>query len=206
MSSHTHKVGISFREVMSGGFALGATDPAEGEKQGRAQGSEMTMHGAIDIDDIDQFIAEANHPGVLTGTLDFTPFGDGLAAASGGIFNLFSPTSDPKLKLMVYEMGFQHGGKSYYMAGQKNVKDDPIFDLWRDTTTLYSKLYEGTDKSGPVVGAGILTLGVKQLIQLISTVKTPGSDSFTESSEAIAKFGHFFLGELWDTYARHAKP
>ncbi len=127
--SSSHSVGISFREVMSGGFVLGATDPADGEKRGRAEGSEMTMHGAIDIDDIDRFIAEADHPGTLTGTLDFTPFGDGLAAVPGGIFNLFSPTDDPKLKLMVYEMGFQHGGKSYYLAGQKDVRQDPIFDL-----------------------------------------------------------------------------
>jgi cholesterol oxidase len=202
----TPKIGISFREVMSGGFALGATDPADGEKRGRSEGSEMTLHGAIAIDDLDQFIAEADHPGTLTGTLDFTPFGDGLAAVPGGIFNLFSPTGDPKLKLMVYEMGFQHGGKSYYLAGQKDVRQDPIFDLWKATTTLYSKLHEGTDKSGPVVGAGILSLGVKQLIQLMSTLKAPGATSFTETSEAMAKFGTFFLGELWDTYVRHAKP
>jgi cholesterol oxidase len=203
LSSQT--VGISFREVMSGGFAMGATDPAAGEKQGRAEGSEMTMHGAIDIQDLDRFLTEADHPGALTGTLDFTPFGDGLAATSG-IFNLFSPTGDPKLKLMVYEMAFQHGGKSYYLAGQKDVRQDPIFDLWKATTTLYSKLHEGTDKSGPVVGAGILTLGVKQLIQLMATMKAPGATSFTETSEAMAKFGRFFLGELWDTYVRHAKP
>jgi cholesterol oxidase len=203
LSSQT--VGISFREVMSGGFALGATDPADGEKRGRAEGSEMTMHGAIDIQDLDRFLAEADHPGALTGTLDFTPFGDGLAATSG-IFNLFSPTGDPKLKLMVYEMGIQHGGKDYYLAGQKDVRQDPIFDLWKATTTLYSTLHEGTDKSGPVVGAGILTLGVKQLIQLMATMKAPGATSFTETSEAMAKFGRFFLGELWDTYVRHAKP
>jgi len=203
MSAQT--IGISFREVMSGGFALGAIDPADGEKRGRAEGSEMTLHAAIDIQDLDRFIAEADHPGALTGTLDFTPFGDGLASTSG-IFNLFSPTDDPKLKLMVYEMGFQHGGKSYYLAGQKDVRQDPIFDLWKATTTLYSKLHEGTDKSGPVVGAGILTLGVKQLIYLMSTMKAPGATSFTETSEAMAKFGRFFLGELWDTYVRHVKP
>jgi hypothetical protein len=201
MSSHT--VGISFREVMAGGFALGATDPEQGKKQGRAEGSEMTMHGSIGIEDLDLFMSEPGHPGSLTGTLDFTPFGEGLQATSG-VFNLFHPTDDPKLKLMVYEMGFTHGGKSYYMAGQKNVKDDPITDLWKATTTLYTKLHEGTDKSGPVVGAGVLTLGVKELIKLVSTVQAPGADSFTEKSEAIAKFGHFFLGELWDTYVRHA--
>ena len=122
---------------------------------------------------------------------------------TSGVFNLFSPTEDPTLKLMVYEMGFNHGGKSYYLAGQKNVKEDPIIDLWKATTTLYSKLHEGTDKSGPVVGAGILSLGVRQLIHLVSTIEAPGATSFTEKSEAIAKFGRFFLGELWDTYVRH---
>jgi cholesterol oxidase len=103
-------------------------------------------------------------------------------------------------------MGFQHDGKSYYLAGQKDVRQDPIFDLWKATTTLYSKLHEGTDKSGPVVGAGILSLGVRQLIDLMSTMKAPGAATFTEKSEAMAKFGRFFLGELWDTYVRHALP
>jgi len=198
-------IGISFREVMSGGFALGATDPEQGEKQGRAEGNEMTMHGAIDIQDLDLFIKEPSHPGNLSGTLDFTPFGNGLQATSG-IFNLFSPTDDPKLKLMVYEMAFQHAGKNYYFAGQKNVRQDPIFDLWKATTTLYSKLHEGTDKSGPMVGAGILTLGVRQLIDLVASMQAPGATTFTEKSEAIAKFGRFFLGELWDTYVRHVLP
>jgi len=195
-------VGIAFREVMAGGFSLGATDPADGEAKGRTGGSELTMHGSIAIDDIDRFIAEPDHLGGLSGTLDFTPWGEGIPAPTG-VFNLFRPTGDPKLKLMVYEMAFEHGGKSYYLAGQKNVREDPITDLWKATTTLYTKLHEGGDKSGPVVGAGILTLGVRELIKLVSTLHATGADSFTEKSEAIAKFGRFFLGELWDTYVRH---
>lgn len=197
-------VGITFREVMSGAFALGATDPAEGEKKGRSEGSVMTMHAAIDIDDIDLFVSDPNHLGGLSGTLDFTPFGEDIPAPTG-VFNLFRPTEDPTLKLMVYELGFQHGGKSYYLAGQKDVRDDPVFDLWRDTTTLYTKLYEGTDKSGPVAGAGILTLGVKELLKLVSTMRAQGATSVTQSTEALAKIGSFFLGQLWDTYVRHAK-
>jgi len=53
------------------------------------------------------------------------------------------------------------------------------------------------------VGAGILTLGVRQLIDLVASMQAPGATNFTEKSEAIAKFGRFFLGELWDTYVRH---
>jgi hypothetical protein len=196
-------VGVTFREVMSGGFALGATDPAEGETRGRVEGSELSMHAAVVIDDIDRFISETQHPGGLSGTIDFTPFGAGIAAPTG-VFSLFRPSDDPKLKLMVYELGFQHGGKSYYLAGQKHVREDPITDLWKATTTLYTHLHEGTDKTGPVVGAGILTLGVKELIQLVSTLQATGDAPFAERSEALAKFGRFFLGELWDTYVRHA--
>ncbi|MEP7010966.1 MAG: hypothetical protein ABJC13_11635 [Acidobacteriota bacterium] len=197
-------VGISFQEVMSGGFALGETDAAAGKKKGRSEGSELTLHGSILIEDLGRFIAEAEHPGKLSGTIDFTPFGDGLASTSG-VFNLFRPTDDPRLTLMVYEMGFTDGGKAYYFAGQKNVRDDPGFDLWSDTTTLYSTLHEGTDKSGPTIGAGILTLGVKQLIQLLGTMAAPGAETFEEKSAAFTKFGGFFLGELWNTYVRHAK-
>ncbi len=205
MSDKSDKtVGISFREVMSGGFALGETDPAAGKTKGRQEGTELTLHGSIRIDDIDRFIAEPDHAGELSGAIDFTPFGDGLASTSG-VFNLFRPTDDPKLKLMVYEMGFSHAGKAYYFAGQKNVRDDELFDLWRDTTTLYSTLHEGTDKSGPTIGAGVLTLGVRQLIDLIRTLEAPGSSSFGEKADALARFGRFFLGELWDTYVKHTK-
>ena len=32
------KVGLTFREMMSGGFALGETDPAQGERKGKQAG------------------------------------------------------------------------------------------------------------------------------------------------------------------------
>jgi hypothetical protein len=195
-------IGISFRETMQGGFDLGPTDPATGEKQGQQAGSRMAMHAAITIDDLNAFIADPNHLGGLSGTLDLTPFGDGIPSTRG-VFNLFNPTNDPQLKLMVYELGFDHGGKSFYLAGRKEVRQDPITDLWKATTTLYSQLHEGTDKSSPVVGAGILSLGVADLLDLVKTVQVTGAASPAEKAEALARFGSFFLGELWDTYVKH---
>lgn len=199
----TSTVGISFKETMTGGFSLGATDPKEGRKEGRKKGNRLELHGTITIDDLDRFISDPDHTGSLAGTVDFTPWGDGMAG-SGGIFNLFKPTDDPDLKLMVYELPFSHGGQSYYLAGQKDVRDDPIWDLWKQTTTLYTHLYQGTDKSGPVVGAGVLSLGVVDLIKLVSTLRAPGASGPVESAEAIAKFGKFFMGELWESYVVHA--
>jgi choline dehydrogenase-like flavoprotein len=196
-----NKVGVMFSEQMSGGFALGQTDPEAGAKAGKSQ--VLTMHGTITIDDLDTFIADPKHLGRLDVRMDWAPFGMDLPAF-GGVFNLFAPTGDPKLKLMVYEWCVQHDNKSYYFAGQKDVKVHPLFDVWRDTTTLYTTLHEGTDKTGKVVGAGILDLTPGGLIKMLGTMTALNADSIGESAKATTKFGRFFLGEIWDTYVKKA--
>ena len=194
-----NQLGITFRETMKGGFSLENTDPRSGEKQGNDQNSHLAMHATIKIHDLERFISDPNHLGSITGHIDFTPFGENIPAKSG-VFNLFSPTDQPKLKLMVYELAFQHEGQDYYLAGKKEVRDDPGFDLWADTTTLYTRLHQGTDKSAPVVGAGVLSLNVAELAKLVSTMRVTNSDSLSEKTKALFDFGKFFLGELWDSY------
>jgi len=195
-------VGLTFNETMRGPLALGATDPVEGEKQGRAAGSELAMHATIDIEDLERFLDDADHAAKLSGTLDFTPWGEGLPAPRG-VFNLFKPSGEEDLRLMVYELAFAHEGQDYYMAGQKDVRNDPILDLWKQTTTLYTRIHKGADKSGPVVGAGVLTLGVTDLIRLVSTLHATGGTP-VQRAEAVARFGKFFMGQLWDTYVKHS--
>jgi len=193
------KLGMMFSEVMAGGFALNESDPETGAKTGKSQ--PLTMHGTITVDDLDTFIADPKHLGRLDVRMDWAPLGTDIPAP-GGVFNLFSPTGDPKLKLMVYEWGVQHDGKAYYFAGQKDVQVHPLFDLWRDTTTLYTKLYEGTDKTGKVVGAGILELTPKELMKMTGTFTALNANTVAESLRATTAFGRFFLGELWDTYIK----
>ncbi len=187
---------------MSGGFSLETIDYKIGCEQGQWAGTELAMHAQVDIDDIDQFISDRAHPGRLSGSIDFPPMGKGIQAHSG-LFNLFYPSDDPTVKLMVYELGFVHQGQQYYLAGKKEVRDDTGFDLWSDTTTLYTSLHSGTDKSAQVVGAGILRLGVTDLIRLVSTINVLNAESAADKLKTVGKFGHFFMGELWDTYAKH---
>lgn len=194
-------VGFTFREKMSGGFALGQTDPQAGASAGEAAGTTFTMHGTIEIPDLDAFLGASAHPGSLSGQVDFAPLGLNLQSTSG-IFQLFSPTDDPSMKYMVYEMAFDASGKSYYMAGRKQVQQAPVTQAWQATTTLYTQLYEGANKQGAIAGAGILTLGTKDLMAMIPTMRATNAANAAEAAAAVARFGRFFLGELWDTYVK----
>jgi len=196
--------GLSFREVMTGGFAMGPTDPAAGLSQGNEAGTPLALHATVMINDFERFLTDPNHTGTLAGSIDYAPFG-GTITGYAGVFNLFNPSGEPGLKLMVYELGFDYQGKKFYLAGQKEVRDGSVLGMWHQTTTLYTRLHEGTDKTGPVVGAGTLSLGVEALAKMLSTVQVSGEDSVAGKAKIIGQFGTFFMGELWDTYKPHVK-
>ena len=180
---------------------LGETDPATGSEKGKLSGKILAMHASITIQDIDRFIADPNHLGQINGTVDFAEFGENIPAKTG-VFNLFSPADQPGLRLMVYEMAFAIKGQDYYLAGKKEVRDDSILAMWHETTTLYTLLHQGVDKTGPVVGAGILSLGAFDLVRMVSTMHALNAASTAEGIAAMTKFGRFFLGKLWDSYVK----
>ena len=191
--------GVTFTERMSGWFAFGEFDAARGAARGQRENTRLTLHGVVDIRDLAKFLNDPSHPGVLNGHVD----GAGLRGpllGTRGVFKLFSPTTDPALKLMVYEVGFTSDGKQYYLAGKKLVRHHFVLKLWPDTTTLYVQLHEGTDASGPVVGAGILHLGIVDLIKLLVTMHATNADANHSSRALVLEFLRMFLGELWVTY------
>jgi predicted acylesterase/phospholipase RssA len=192
------KPGVNFRETMAGFFSLDETDPQAGAAKAQG-GTRLAMHATVDIGDIREFISDPQHRSGLIGHIDFAPFGQGIPA-SGGVFQLFAPGNEPKLKWMVYEMGFTHQGKRYYLAGKKHVRSHSIFRMWTDTTTLFTQLHEGADASGPVVGAGVLTLGVIDLIKLLSTFHSTNAESIGGRLRAAGAFAGFFVRELWKSY------
>jgi hypothetical protein len=195
------KPGVSFNETMKGGFALGETDPKKGEQKGEAQGTYLAIHCDIDIPDSYAFIADPQHLAAMHGHVDFPPFGVNLPAPTG-LFNLFSPGGNPKHKQMIYELGFEHDGQQYYVAGTKEVRDDPGLDMWDDITTCFTRLHQGTDKSGLVVGAGVIYIKKEQLLNLIPTIRATNTNSKEESLKVLADFGKFFMGSIWETHSK----
>jgi hypothetical protein len=196
--------GLSVREVMAGGFALGETDPAAGERAGRDARTILAMHARVAIPDLARFVADADHVAVLAGHLDFDPFG-GLRPAESGIVQLFAPTGDVNLKLMVYRMTFSHAGSIWCLDGQKHVRRHSVLHAWRDTTTLYCRLYKGTQPGGPVLGAGTLHLTALAFARQLTTFRTTGTAGLFQPLTTMAGFGRFFARELIDSYDRNRK-
>jgi len=192
--------GLRFKETMSGKVTLGESDYHEGAKAASTSGNALALHATVTIDDLNRFIDDPQHFGRLDGTIDYKPFA-GEIPGHDGRFNLFSPADAPDTKLMIYELAFEHDGEPYYLAGRKEVRDDPGFDLWSDTTTLFTYLHRGADSSGEVIGAGILTLEVADLMRLLSSMEVLNANSAVDKIEALVRFGRFFMGELWDSYA-----
>lgn len=201
MMSQQTKPGVSFRETMTGGFALGETDPRAGEKKGDDAGTKLSIHCDIDIKDIYAFMADPQHLAPITARVDFPPFGMNIPTTNA-IWNLFRPGDEPQTKYFVYEMGFEHEGEAYYLAGKKFVHDDAGIDMWADITTLFTRLHQGRDATGPIVGAGVIYIKREQLIGLIPTIHATNTSSATESLKVLADFGRFFMGEIWDTYSK----
>jgi hypothetical protein len=185
--------GLTFRETMSGPVALGANDPEAGAADPDAK--TLAIHCEISIDDIDRFVADREHTGSITGTVEYEAFG-GELPVTRGIFNLFSPGAENE-RLMQYRLAFEHDGKPYFVDGAKHVHDDPGFDVWKDTTTLHTVLHEGSDAGGPVAGAGILSLGAGALARMMATMRPVDG-----GIEPLVKFGKVFLGSLWERYGK----
>lgn len=193
-------LGITFREVMAGEFAMGETEALAGAAKGKAHGSTLTLRTAINIRDLNRFLTDPDHTGDITGHISLVELGENIPAKQGH-FNLFSPSDNPKLKYITYELAFEVNGKEYYLVGKKEIHDDPGFDLWKDSTTLFIQLHQGNDAIAPTVGAGILHLDVNGLKTLISSMHIANFKSIPEKAQALSKFGKLFLGELWETYA-----
>lgn len=191
-----HTPGIEFKETMSGPFALGVEDPEAGARQGRRDGVVLAIHNRIAIDDVAAFIDDPEHSATLDATLDLAPFGRRIPTDTG-VFQLFVP-QDPDTRLMIYRFGFRHGGESYYFHGTKfmHIGASPA-RVWRESTHLYSTLHRGDDRSAPVIGAGVLSIGPGRVLAMAGSMRVRGARSPIEHARTLAQFNRFLGREFW---------
>ncbi|WP_460571924.1 GMC oxidoreductase [Humibacter soli] len=205
---------VAFTEEMKGHFTLGDGDPRSAAATARLRHEDMMFHLTITATDIDAFTADPVHPGTAVGYLDADLLG-GRLVVERGWFNLFvHPTGDSGRRMLYRLHVTGEGGNPMTFVGYKDVHDDPGFDVWGDTTTLYVQVLSGhldpdipqetADLTGllaasdnRVLGAGVLHIEPLDFARQLTTFTTSGPLGFA----AIERFGGLFLGELWSTYA-----
>lgn len=186
--------GVQFRETMTGRLTFGETDPKKGFASPAAMPA--ALHATIDIDDIRAFILDPDHIGVIAGHLELHRRG-GWLPATRGVIGLFTPArDDPRLSYMIYAIGVMIDGRRYWFNGRKHVRIGGPWKLWGATTTLYVTLHEGEDESGPIVAAGILSLGVPALLRLVGAFRTVGCEGLRRKLGAVFAFFGFFARQL----------
>jgi cholesterol oxidase len=202
-------VRLEFTEEMKGYVTPGESDYDRGFETGREQDNFLMVHLTIKIEDVNRFVADPRHEATAEGYLRCATLGGDLPVEMG-VFNLFVDEADLERKRLLYRL-FLRGaaGESLTMTGFKEVKDDPGFDVWRDNTTLFTRILRGHIKAAEethaeAVASGIIQVRPLDFLKQMTTFKADGPTALTRAA-AFTEFGKLFMGNLWDVYARDIK-
>ncbi|MCW2879203.1 MAG: glucose-methanol-choline oxidoreductase [Sphaerisporangium sp.] len=195
------RTSLSFTEEMGGFVALGVNGTRSGDVTGRSEGDRFSFRLTVDVDDVDRFLAEPEHLARAEGWID-AAFCGGRRPIERGWFNLFAPGDTPDRREMRYRLWFTDSeDRPRTLIGLKDVHHGPATRLWLDTSTLHTRLLrghvpEGEDEGAVVVGAGTLHIQPLDLAATLKSFHTEGPHGLT----SLARFGRFFVGQLWDVY------
>ncbi|TGK62451.1 alpha/beta fold hydrolase [Leptospira wolffii] len=211
-----HPVSLEFTEEMKGFISLpGSFSYEEDYEAGKKAGNYLMFHLTIRIPDTEFFVYDPNETGEAIGWVECQALG-GKFDVEKGIFNCFVDYGKPSVneKHMRYRLFLKNkAGRKITLNGFKKVVDDGILNIWRDTSTLYTTVYEGHieekgEAKAKILGKGILRILEKDFLKQMTTFKSNGR-TFSERKDAALRFGEMFLGNLWDIYGaqfRKAEP
>jgi cholesterol oxidase len=194
---------VRFTEEMLGHVTFGETDFNRGAAEDRPGSASFKFHLTIVVDDIRRFGVDPMRRASSYGWIQCSALG-GRLPVERGVFNLFVDT-EPGVKHMLYRLFFRDGvGHPLTMTGYKLVRDDAGFDVWRDTTTLFTRVLRGhveaaDDESAELVASGVLRIRVRDFAKQLTTFRTSGP-SAAASLGALVRFGWIFLGQLAEAY------
>jgi hypothetical protein len=133
--------GVSWTEELNGRLSFDQTDFNQAMLDGRRCRLRLTLK----INDMDHFLENpVRRAQVAEGFLNFGERMD----VWWGEFELLSPASElfDQLHLrMRYRLNLRNGmGDEFRLRGFKLIENDPGYDSWSDTTTLFVRLYTGS--------------------------------------------------------------
>lgn len=217
MDVHTAETRLSFTEEMKGYVSFGEMDFDKGYRDGRESDTPLMFHLTITVDGVNRFVKRPEHDtNNVVGYVKCDALGGELPVEQG-TFNLVVDDADPAVKRMFYRLFFKDGqGRPLTLSGFKLIQDHPGFDVWSDTTRLYTHILQG--HIGPdeeaalardgqrlqeiVVASGIIIVHFFDFLKQLTTFRVEGPTR-ADRAAAGGAFGRLFLGKLWDVYARN---
>jgi cholesterol oxidase len=195
--------GIKFTETMRGFLSTEVTDDFErAERRGREDGSPFKFTLTIVADDLERMLEDDRHEARIVGTVEAPALSPHPLTATDGLFNLFvADPADPDTRHMRYRMRLRsREGRDYHFEGFKVIRDDPGFDQWADTTTLYITVREGDGEAGPLLGKGVLHIAASDFMRQLTTMQATGVAGAREHLAATGRFAAHFTDSLKDVY------
>jgi cholesterol oxidase len=202
------KIGLEFTEKMSGFLVEDAAIDFE-QLLTAPENRQTPISFVLTIQsyDLDRMLDQTPHEARLSGVVTAPALANDSLQVSEGLFNLFfSDADEPETRRMWYRFIMTDAaGKQYYFEGYKLIQNEPAYDVWRDTTTLFATIHSGTRADGPVVGKCILRIKPTDFLAQLQTIRT-NNTSPAEGIKAIIRFGRFFTGILWSHYGGLLSP
>jgi hypothetical protein len=199
---------VRFTEEMKGHISFGEGDYERGAREGRTSDVRLKVHLTIEVDDLDRLAADAGRAAEAMGWVECDALG-GRLPVERGIFNLLIEEEDSEIKHMLYRLFFRDGvGHPVTLAGFKTLTNRRGLHVWRDTTTLYTRLLRGHLEAGEepraeVVASGIVRIHPLGFLRQLVTFRAGGRRSPAARAAALIRFDTLFLGHLWEIYGLH---
>jgi cholesterol oxidase len=198
-------LGLRFTEAMNGYFSFKVKDDFQkGSDQGKHDGSSFEFILTVIADDLDDLLANPDHPARMVGTVTAPALSAQALTVSDGKFQLL--VTDPArvdTRLMIYSMTLSsEEGRQYLFTGNKLIRNDGILNLWRDSSTLYITISE---TSGAVLGKGMLVINPQDFMNQMMTMEITNAKDDAERLDAVIRFGRFFANSLFDVYGSALK-
>ncbi|MGH2901530.1 MAG: GMC family oxidoreductase, partial [Solirubrobacteraceae bacterium] len=199
-----HPADLEFTEKMRGFVTFGEDDYDKGFRQGKKAKTACMFHVTVSMTDVERFIADPQHQGTITGHVQCDALGGRLEVQQGW-FNLFVDGDEDgeEHKYMKYRLLIADGeGHPITLNGYKDVHDDRGFDVWSDTTTLFTHILAGhvtpddDDDAAQVVATGILHVLPADFAVQCTTFRVHPPHRV----DALGRFGALFAGSLWEAF------
>jgi cholesterol oxidase len=201
--SQAFKPAVRFTETMKGFFSTAVKDDFQkGFDRGQQDNSPIQFVLTITADDAEFMLSDSKHESRAVGTVTAPALSPEPMTVSEGVFQLFveDPTS-VETRNMIYMLKLAtEEGKTYFFRGVKLIHDDHSADAWKDTTTLFTTIYDGDSTASPALGKGILVIQPQDFAIQLQTMQVLNVDDDQQRWQWLLKVGQFFTGVLFDTY------